>query len=124
MRSKLVVRWKCLPRRRQHRRAGEHAGPRHGAHDAGRGSARPPRTPRPSSSRHSLSCLRVQVNEYLRLHNLEAILADAVNDAVTARAADPVSFIADALSKLKAVAAGEGEGEVEGEGEGEGEGER
>ena len=62
------------------------------------------------------------MNEYLRLHNLEAILADAVNDAVTARAADPVSFIADALSKL--VAAGEGEGEVEGEGEGEGEGER
>ena len=65
------------------------------------------------------------MNEYLRLHNLEAILADAVNDAVTARAADPVSFIADALSKLKGVAAaGEGEGEVEGEGEGEGEGER
>ena len=66
----------------------------------------------------------MQVNEYLRLHNLEAILADAVNDAVTARAADPVSFIADALSKLKGAAAGEGEGEVEGEGEGEGEGER
>ena len=72
----------------------------------------------------------MQVNEYLRLHNLEAILADAVNDAVTARAADPVSFIADALSKLQgaastgAAAAGEGEGEVEGEGEGEGEGER
>ena len=43
----------------------------------------------------------MQVNEYLRLHNLEAILADAVNDAVTARAADPVSFIADALSKLE-----------------------
>ena len=64
------------------------------------------------------------MNEYLRLHNLEAILADAVNDAVTARAADPVSFIADALSKLTGVAAGEGEGEVEGEGEGEGEGER
>ena len=95
---------------------------RHGArpHDAGRGTARPPRTPRPCSSRHSLSCLRVQVNEYLWLHNLEAILADAVNDAVTARATDPVSFIADALSKLKGVAAGE----VEGEGEGEGEGER
>ena len=67
----------------------------------------------------------MQVNEYLRLHNLEAILADAVNEAVTARAADPVSFIADALSKLQgAAAAGEGEVEVEGEGEGEGEGER
>ena len=67
----------------------------------------------------------MQVNEYLRLHNLEAILADAVNEAFTARAADPVSFIADALSKLQgAAAAGEGEVEVEGEGEGEGEGER
>jgi hypothetical protein len=67
----------------------------------------------------------VQVNEYLRLHNLEAILADAVNEAVTARAADPVSFIADALSKLQgAAAAGEGVVEVEGEGAGEGQGER
>ena len=59
MRSKLVVRWKCLPRRRQHRRAGERAGPRHGAHDAGRGTARPPRAPallRPATACHVSAC--------------------------------------------------------------------
>ena len=67
------------------------------------------------------------MNKYLELHNLEAILADAVNEAVSARAADPVSFIADALSKLQGAAltgAAQGEGESEGKGEGEGEGER
>ena len=99
--------------------------------DARRGAlARPRTTPFTtpfSTARHSLPSRRVQVNKYLELHNLEAILADAVNEAVSARAADPVSFIADALSKLQGAAltgAAQGEGESEGKGEGEGEGER
>lgn len=40
-----------------------------------------------------------EVNAYLEQHGLETILADAVNEAVTARAEDPVTFIADLLSK-------------------------
>ena len=54
-----------------------------------------------STTLHSPSSRRPQVNKYLELHNLEAILANAVNEAVSARAVDPVSFIADALSNLK-----------------------
>ena len=43
-----------------------------------------------------------EVNAYLEQHGLETILADAVNEAVTARAEDPVAFIADLLSKRSA----------------------
>ena len=55
---------------------------------------RPRSTAPVSTTRHSLPSRRLQVipipspnqvNKYLELHNLEAILADAVNDAVTAR---------------------------------------
>ena len=48
---------------------------------------------------NSLGRLANQVNAYLDAHNLETILADAVNDAVTARAEDPVIYIADVLIK-------------------------
>ena len=40
-----------------------------------------------------------EVNQYLEKHGLEAILAEVVNEAVSARAEDPVSFIADALTR-------------------------
>ena len=93
-------------------------------HDAGRGApARPRTSPFPTTS-YSLSPRRSQVNKYLELHNLEAILADAVNEAVSARAADPVSFIADTLSKLRGAALTGAAADGEGKGEGEAGGER
>ena len=66
---------------------------------------------------NSLGRLANQVNAYLDAHNLETILADAVNDAVTARAEDPVIYIADVLIKrakarVKNEAAGEEGAEV------------
>ncbi len=66
---------------------------------------------------HTLGRFANQVNAYLDAHNLETILADAVNDAVTARAEDPVIYIADVLIKrakarVKNEAAGEEGAEV------------
>ena len=39
-----------------------------------------------------------EVATYLEKHRLEEILADAVNDAVAARAEDPILFIIDVLA--------------------------
>ena len=56
--------------------------------------------------------------------SISALDADLVNEAVSARAADPVSFIADTLSKLRGAALTGAAADGEGKGEGEAGGER
>eukprot|EP00967_Tisochrysis_lutea_P025897 scaffold29917_cov36-Tisochrysis_lutea.AAC.4 len=52
-----------------------------------------PSSPR-AASRHQ------GVSNYLKEHDIEAVISDAVLDAVTAKAADPLLHIADFLTRL------------------------